>query len=220
MSRGDVRAATPAGACARADTAGSLRCPSGARPRGGCLGVDPRKAPESRMLPSRERRESATRPARCWPASPLQYIAPQIAAEPAVDELESARAGGLPLLEQAGDHAGLFHVWEALGGVANFRGRYDDWAYAAEQAIEHGRLVGRHPRASSDSGRPSFTVQRRPTRRCEDSTLRCRSRLAPSVADRACLLATLARFGEAAGRSRGRRKVDEFTRARGPRRTS
>jgi tetratricopeptide (TPR) repeat protein len=35
------------------------------------------------------------------------------------------------------------HVWRALGyGVANFRGRWDDWAEAAEQARRHARLAG------------------------------------------------------------------------------
>ena len=52
------------------------------------------------------------------------------------DELEDLARAALPQLEQAGDHAGLVHVWSALGyGVANARGRYAEWAQAAEQAF-------------------------------------------------------------------------------------
>ena len=41
------------------------------------------------------------------------------------------------------DHAGLVHVWIALGfGVANCRGHFEDWAQAAEQALRHARLAG------------------------------------------------------------------------------
>jgi class 3 adenylate cyclase len=66
------------------------------------------------------------------------------AADPAVDELEELAWKALPLLEQAEDHAGLVHVWRALGyGVANFRGRWDDWAQAAEHALRHARLAAR-----------------------------------------------------------------------------
>jgi class 3 adenylate cyclase len=49
--------------------------------------------------------------------------------DPSVDELQAFARTALTLLEGAGDHAGLVHVWSALGnGVANFRGRWDDWA--------------------------------------------------------------------------------------------
>ena len=65
------------------------------------------------------------------------------AADPAVDELERLARKALPLLEQAENHAGLVHVWYALGyGVANFRGRFEDYAHAAEQALRHARLAG------------------------------------------------------------------------------
>ncbi len=62
------------------------------------------------------------------------------------DEIEALALEALPLLEQAGDHAGLVHLWDVLGhGVANSRTRYDDWAHAAEEAIRHARLAGRQP---------------------------------------------------------------------------
>ncbi len=65
------------------------------------------------------------------------------APDPDIDELEQLARQALPMLERAGDHAGLVHVWRALGfGVANFRGRWDDWAQASEHARRHARLAG------------------------------------------------------------------------------
>jgi tetratricopeptide (TPR) repeat protein len=59
------------------------------------------------------------------------------------DELEQLARVALPLLERAGDHDGLVHVWSALGhGVANARGRWGDQAEAADQARRHARLAG------------------------------------------------------------------------------
>jgi predicted ATPase len=65
------------------------------------------------------------------------------AEDPAVDELERLARAALPLLEQADDHGGLARVWFALGIAANLRGRYEEQAQAAEQAVRHVRLVGR-----------------------------------------------------------------------------
>jgi class 3 adenylate cyclase len=63
--------------------------------------------------------------------------------ECSADELEALALKALPLLEQAGDHAALVHVWNVLGiGVANSRGRWADHAHAAEQALHHSRLAG------------------------------------------------------------------------------
>ena len=63
--------------------------------------------------------------------------------ECSADELEALALKALPLLEQAGDHAALVHVWNALGiGVASSRGRWADHAHAAEQALEHSLLAG------------------------------------------------------------------------------
>jgi class 3 adenylate cyclase/tetratricopeptide (TPR) repeat protein len=63
-----------------------------------------------------------------------------------VDELEELALVALPLLEETGDHAGLVHVWAALGyGVANARGRYAEWEQAAEQALRHARIAGQRP---------------------------------------------------------------------------
>jgi class 3 adenylate cyclase/tetratricopeptide (TPR) repeat protein len=58
------------------------------------------------------------------------------------EELERVARAALPLLEAAGDDAGLAQVWFVLGnGVANMRGRYEDWAQAEENAIAHRRNV-------------------------------------------------------------------------------
>ncbi len=66
-----------------------------------------------------------------------------MAPDPAVDELEDLARTALPLLEEAADHAALVHVWKMLGlGVANFRGRWEDWSQAAERALRHASLAG------------------------------------------------------------------------------
>ena len=69
-----------------------------------------------------------------------------MAGETDVDELDALARAALPLLEAAGDHAGLVHVWAAFGfGVANTYGHYAEWARAAEQALGHARLAGQRP---------------------------------------------------------------------------
>ena len=68
------------------------------------------------------------------------------------DELETLLLDARHRLEATGDHAGLVHVWGALGfGVANNRGRYDDWAAASEHARHHSLLDGR-------TGGPEFGI--------------------------------------------------------------
>src|SRR6266496_4710060 len=60
------------------------------------------------------------------------------------DELEALLLEARGRLEEAEDHVGLAYVWSALGyGVANGRGRTDDWAAASEQSLHHSRLAGR-----------------------------------------------------------------------------
>jgi class 3 adenylate cyclase len=66
--------------------------------------------------------------------------------EAIVDDLDALVQEALPLLEAAGDHAGLVHVWAARGyGVANTYGHYAEWAHAAEEALRHARLAGQRP---------------------------------------------------------------------------
>ena len=79
------------------------------------------------------------------------YYANMVAPAPP-DELEALLLDVRPRLEAAGDHAALVHVWGALGfGVANHRGRYDDWAAAAQRARYHSLLDGR-------AGGPEFGI--------------------------------------------------------------
>jgi tetratricopeptide (TPR) repeat protein len=69
-----------------------------------------------------------------------------LSGEATFDELDERCREALPLLEEAGDHACLVHIWSALGfGVANGRGRYAEWSHAAEQAFRHSRLAGQRP---------------------------------------------------------------------------
>jgi tetratricopeptide (TPR) repeat protein len=59
------------------------------------------------------------------------------------EELEQRARTALPLLEQAGDHAGLAQVWFALAyGVYNTLGRYEEMTRAAEQSLREAALGG------------------------------------------------------------------------------
>ncbi len=59
------------------------------------------------------------------------------------DEIERRAATLVPTLERAGEHAALVRVWFAFAqGVANPRGRYEDQARAAEEALRHAELAG------------------------------------------------------------------------------
>ena len=63
--------------------------------------------------------------------------------EATADELERLAHAALPLLEAAGDHAGLAQIWGDLAfGVYNVRCRYDEMEHAAEQGLRHARLAG------------------------------------------------------------------------------
>jgi len=71
----------------------------------------------------------------------------------APDELEALLLDARRRLEEAEDHAGLAQVWWALGfGVANARGRQDDWATASLQAHHQRRLAGRSGMPPADLG--------------------------------------------------------------------
>jgi len=70
-----------------------------------------------------------------------------------MEELEALLVDARRRLEEVDDHAGLAHVWSALGyGVANPCGRYDEWAAAGESARHHSRLAGRSSPHASDLG--------------------------------------------------------------------
>ena len=62
---------------------------------------------------------------------------------PDTDELERLARDAVARLEQEHNHAGLVHVWYALGfGIANLYCRFEDHAHASEQAIVNARLAG------------------------------------------------------------------------------
>jgi class 3 adenylate cyclase/tetratricopeptide (TPR) repeat protein len=116
-----------------------------------------------------------------------------------VAELEALALAALPLLEQAGDHAALVHVWNALGvDVANNRGRWADHARASEQALEHSRLAGQQ-RSGLFFIQLALVNGATPA----DEALERLDRLLPespdaySLINRAWLLAMLDRFDEA-----------------------
>ncbi len=80
-----------------------------------------------------------------------QMVAPSSPDE--LDEMETLLLAARSRLEEVEDHAGLAEVWWALGyGVANARGRADDWATASLQAYHHFRLAGRPAIAPYDLG--------------------------------------------------------------------
>ena len=115
------------------------------------------------------------------------------------DELETAALAALPSLEEAGDHAALVHVWNALGvGVANSRGRWADNVRASEQALRHSRLAGQQ-RTGLFFIQLALVLGATPA----DEALERLDRLLPEVPDayslvnRAWLLAMLDRFDEA-----------------------
>ena len=114
------------------------------------------------------------------------------------DELETLLLDARRRLEEAEDHAGLAQIWWALGfGVANSRGRADDWATASLQAQYHSRVAGRSG-PSADIG-IALVIGSRPA----DEALEVVDRLlaeTPSawlLLNRAWLLAMLERNDEA-----------------------
>ncbi len=125
------------------------------------------------------------------------------AADPAINKLEELARKALPLLEQVGDHGALVHLWVALGNVANWRQRFEDNAFAAEQALRNARLAGqrtthlfRFDTALVCGPRPADEALR-----MLDALLPENPHPAPLVM-RAWLLVMLARFEEGSGIAR------------------
>jgi class 3 adenylate cyclase/tetratricopeptide (TPR) repeat protein len=114
------------------------------------------------------------------------------------EELDELTSQALPLLEAAGDHAGLVHAWGGRVTVENGRERFGPWAHAAEQALLHSRLAGQQATGL-------FTLEMAlvygPTP--ADEALETLDRLLPEAPDawghgaRAVLLAMRRRFEEA-----------------------
>jgi class 3 adenylate cyclase len=120
----------------------------------------------------------------------------EFAPDPRVDEIDALARRALPLLEQADDHAGLVHVWNAISESANHRGRWEEWGRSREQAVHHARLAGQ-PTHPLGLGTP-YVLGPEPA----DELLRKLDQLPESahpgrLLNRARLLAMLDRFAEA-----------------------
>ena len=110
----------------------------------------------------------------------------QFAARSRVDELEALARAALPLLEQAGDHAGLVHVWYALGSASR--------TPRPLRGLGAGSRAGAPPRAGSPASRRETllrlglalaTGRGRRTRRCDVRRLddgRCHASRCPCLA--------------------------------------
>ena len=115
------------------------------------------------------------------------------------DELEALALRALPLLEQAGDHAGLAHVWNVLGfGVANGRSRLEDMAQASEEALRHARLAGRRQSPNISFLEAALAAGPRPANEALATLEQVEERPSPmSALFRAWFLAMLGRFDDA-----------------------
>ncbi|MCW2964402.1 MAG: hypothetical protein JWO17_1654 [Actinomycetia bacterium] len=123
---------------------------------------------------------------------------------PALDELDARTKDVVARLEAAGDDAGLAFVWIAYGGsVANYLGRWDGWANAAERAHYHARRAGQRW-ATGFGLATALAVGPRPA----DDALRTLDTVlgeTPTTTDalvRAWLLGMLGRLDEAAADAR------------------
>jgi class 3 adenylate cyclase len=137
--------------------------------------------------------EAAERLARVITARSLMETDPAASLE----ELDARCRTALPVLEQAGDHLGLAYVWYSLGyGVANFRCRFEDHAYASEQALHHIRLAGRQ-RSDLFHLDGALAFGPRPADEALEALAALETRHPHPLLARAYLLAMLGRFDEA-----------------------
>jgi hypothetical protein len=126
------------------------------------------------------------------------YYRSQQSPELEFDEVETLARDALPVLERAGNHAALVHVWDVLGWVANNLCRYEEQAYAAEQALHHARLTGDPP---GELFHLDFALALGP-RPADDALRKLDGELSEArhprlLLTRGWLLAMLARFDEA-----------------------
>jgi tetratricopeptide (TPR) repeat protein len=145
-------------------------------------------------------REAGDRAGEALAAAVGAYARSQLGLESA-EETERRAREALPLVEAAGDHAGLGRVWHFLGhGVANVRGQFDEWARAAEESLRHYKLAG-YDYPVGRSGLATALASHGP--RPADEALQVLDAALPTNPDpwaqlrRAELFAMLARFDEA-----------------------
>jgi class 3 adenylate cyclase len=118
--------------------------------------------------------------------------------EDTVDELDALAREALPLLEQANDHAGLAHIWNAFSEAAKHRGHWGEHGQALERALHHARLAGWQTAQPFDLVK-AYILGPEPA----DELLRTLDRLMPELSHplrqlvRARLLAMLDRSDEA-----------------------
>jgi class 3 adenylate cyclase/tetratricopeptide (TPR) repeat protein len=114
------------------------------------------------------------------------------------DEMDELTSQALPLLDAAGDNAGLAYAWSGRAMVGNSRGNYAEWAHASQQAIRHSRLAGEQ-RVGSFGLEMALVYGPTPA----DEAIETLERLLPGAQDawalgaRGVLLAMLGRFEEA-----------------------
>jgi class 3 adenylate cyclase/tetratricopeptide (TPR) repeat protein len=161
--------------------------------------TDPRKAAAVAQATAERARAAGDEPGELLASVVAAHRRSDFAADPDVEGLEALAHEALPVLEQTRDHAGLVHVWRAIGlGVANPRGHFEEIARAAERAIRHSRLAGQR-----DTGLLALAFALAYGPRPADEALQTLDAALPEtphpqlVLSRAVLLAMLGRFDEA-----------------------
>ena len=186
---------------ARADPAGAARrrCSSSTSPRRSPIGTA-RRPQRSPTPPPSGRGQPATKPASCSPASAPPTTARSSRPIRQSTSWSSSRGRRCRCSSRRRTTPAWRYVWDALGyGVANWRGRFEDWAHAAEQALRHARLAGQ-AQLGPLLPRSALVYGPRPA----DEALRTLDALLPEnphpwlLLCRAWLLTMLARFDEAA----------------------
>lgn len=119
--------------------------------------------------------------------------------ENAVAELDALTQAAIPLLEEAGDHAGLVHVWIGVGEAANHYAHWAERTRSRERVLDYARLAGRPLHAAGPLAEYQFVLGSEPA----DELLRKIEELPPGsshpglLLNRARLLAMLDRAAEA-----------------------
>ena len=140
-SRG--RPAARAGA--RADPAAAARCPPRARSRGRAAGAAPSKRRSPSRRPSGLARP-ATRPGRHSPSSSPPTRATAVRGRPLPSTSSSGSRGRRCRCSSRQKITPDSHGSGTRSATASrtSRGRFEEWAQAAEQALRHSRLAGQH----------------------------------------------------------------------------
>ena len=195
LARRRARRRRSARAGARADPADAARRRARTRPRRDALSAGQLHKPQrSPTQPPNGREQQTTMAGEALARVGAAYYRTFFAANPAIDELEATRAKGAAATRagRGPRRPGASGMCSAYG-VANWRCRFEDYAYAAEQALHHAGLAGHRSATISSASRPRLSTGRgRRTRRCGRSTPPPREP-APQTAAGSCLAAHDAR---------------------------